>query len=84
MSADNYLFVRNRGDGTYGVSMRFASTYYRDQDGGDSVPDEWFCDPPEDEIVTYSVAMVLELAHRWHHEEAVVEYGVQVGEGVLA
>lgn len=83
MSADNYLLVRNRGDGTFGVSMRFASTYYRDEEGGDSVPEDWFCDPPEDEIVTDNVANALESAHRWYHEEAVVEYGVRVGEGVL-
>lgn len=83
MSADNYLLVRNRGDGTYGVSMRFASTYYRDEDGGDSVPDDWFCDPPEDTIISDKAETAIILAHQWHRAEAVVEYGVQVAEGVL-
>jgi hypothetical protein len=83
MSADNYLFVRNRGDGTFGVSMRFASTYYRDTDGGDSVPDDWFCDPPEDEIISDKPETALILAHQWHAKEVVVEYGVCVGEGVV-
>ena len=83
MSADNYLLVRKRGDGTFGVSMRFASTYYRDTDGDDRVPDHWFCDPPEDQIITDTAETALVLAHKWHAEEAVVEYGVVCGEGVL-
>ena len=31
MSADNYLYVRKRKDGKFGVSMRFASVYYSDE-----------------------------------------------------
>lgn len=31
MSADNYILVRKRDDGRFGVSMRFASVYYRDE-----------------------------------------------------
>lgn len=83
MSADNYLFVRNRGDGTFGVSMRFASMYYRDTDRGEAIPDDWFCDAPDDEIISDKAETALVLAHQWHAREAVVEYGVCVGEDVL-
>ena len=31
MSADNYLYVRKREDGKFGVSHRFASCYYADE-----------------------------------------------------
>ncbi len=83
MSADNFIFVRNRGDGTFGVSMRFASTYYRDSNAGEDIPDDWFCDPPKDKIISDSPETALVLAHQWEAREAVVEYGVCVGEGVV-
>lgn len=31
MSADNYIYVRKRDDGDYGVSHRCASVYYEDR-----------------------------------------------------
>ena len=31
MSADNYIFVSKNNEGKYVVSMRFASTFYRDE-----------------------------------------------------
>lgn len=83
MSADNYIYVRKREDGKFGVSMRFASGYYLDEHGGDSVPDDWFWPIPPDDFGVFETAEdAVMAAHRAYRDEPIVEYGVYVGAGV--
>jgi hypothetical protein len=80
MSADNYLYVRKRPDGQYGVSMRFASGYYTDEAGDYGEP--WPI--PDDSYGVFECAEdAIMAAHRAEREKYVVEYGVQIGAGVL-
>ena len=80
MSADNYIFVRKRKDGKYGVSMRFASGDYEDEDG--LVEDNWPI--PDDSYGVFDTAEdALVAAHKAYREEYIVEYGVVVGPGVV-
>jgi hypothetical protein len=85
VSADNYLFVRKRSDGRFGISHRSASAYYLDEDGGDSVPADWFQPAPEDREGIFDTAEeAVMAAHKIESEMAVCEYGVSLGEGVRA
>ena len=79
MSADNYLFVRKRADGRFGISHRSASTYYADEDGpSNAVP------PPDDKYGIFDTAEdAILAAHREEAKLGVVEYGVCLGAGVL-
>ena len=97
MSADNYLLVRKRPDGRFGISHRFASAYYTDEGhtveslqesfdlcGEHWVADEsWLCPPEKDIEIHDDATDAILAAHRLHCKFAVVEYGVQIGEGVL-
>ena len=74
MSADNYIYVRKRRlDGKFGVSMRFASCEYSEI--------------PYDEVDEYGVFDTAQeailAAHRACRDEAFVEYGVRVEDGLL-
>lgn len=85
MSADNYIYVRKREDGRFGVSMRFASSYYVDEDAGDSVPVDWFCPIPNDRYGIFDTSEEAVMsAHKAESKEAIVEYGVRVGPEVFA
>lgn len=73
MSADNYLYVRKRDDGRYGVSMRFASGYYRDEID----PDDW----PQDQATYTGSGPVDELGfapipEEWVEDAPDDRYGV--------
>ena len=89
MSADNYLLVRLREDGRFGISMRFASTYYADdadpwpfgQDGL-PIPKDWLCDAPDDRYGIFDSATDAIVAA--HKLDVYTEYGVSVSESVLA
>jgi hypothetical protein len=80
VSADNYIYVRKRDDGKYGVSMRFASGYYEDADGAGE--HRW--EIPNDSYGVFDTAQeaVME-AHKVYRDEYIVEYGVCVGPGVI-
>ena len=92
MSADNYIYVRLRKDGKVGISHRYASTYYSDEITLDEVIEEnpnhtvdgqWIS-PPEEDIEIYDlVSEALVAAHRMYEKEAIVEYGVICGPGVV-
>ena len=79
MSADNYLFVRLRDDGRFGISHRWASSVYADEDStSEAVP------PPDDKYGIFDTAEdAILAAHREEEKLGVVEYGVCLGAGVL-
>lgn len=100
MSADNYIYVRKRPDGRYGISHRFASGYYADEGHTVESLQEWYdeCEPGKyvidsDWIIPENAEKDIEVyddpreavmaAHRMYEREAVVEYGVRIGEGIL-
>lgn len=96
MSADNYIYVRKRRDGKYGVSHRFASGYYEDEgwtveelqaDRPEYVVDESWIIPyrAEKDIEVYpNPGEAILAAHRMYDREAIVEYGVRIAPGVLS
>jgi hypothetical protein len=99
VSADNYIYVRRREDGKFGVSMRFASVYYSDEGNtvesvqGDldscepgkyRVDDDWIAKTPADHYGVFDDASkAVEAAHRAKASESIVEYGVAVAPDVF-
>lgn len=95
MSADNYIYVRKRRDGKYGISHRFASGYYEDEgwtveelqdDLPEYVVDESWIIPyraEKDIEVHDDPAQAILAAHRMYERETIVEYGVRIAPDVL-
>jgi hypothetical protein len=82
MSADNYLFVRQRkSDGKFDVTHRHASVHYRDEIGG-FLPkgNVWISD--RDECYD-TLAEALLAAHKEASEMDILEYGVIVQKGLI-
>jgi len=83
MSADNFLLVRLRPDGRFGVSHRFASCYYDDDSDLHSVDVSFIGPAPPDFIIRDTAEEAVMEAHREEARMDVLEYGVCIGEGVL-
>lgn len=86
MSADNYLYVRKLDNGKYDITHRFASMYYRDEypEGNLNVVvrDNLVTKPPQEKQYDTLTEAVMS-AHLEASKMDVLEYGVQIQEGLL-
>ena len=83
MSADNYIYVNKRADGKYTVDMRFASTYYADEDQAFALPESAVSPTPKPYKVCGTATQAVASAHLWYQDEDLVEYGVCLNSAVL-
>ena len=94
MSADNYIYVRQRPDGRFGFSHSSASAYYEDEGHTvESVQEEnpqynvdadWI-NPAEEDIEVFDTpGDAIAGATLFANSLPIVEYGIQLGEGVDA